>query len=88
MKFEIGVRGEQPVKEETAKVEFYLRKNTDGSVGLYIYNSAININNTNVQLLSIDTDGIIRRDDFSNVYIANAFMKYDVVGGYQRVRVQ
>jgi hypothetical protein len=86
MKFEIGVRGEQSAKEETAKVEFYLRKNADGSVGLHIYNSAVD--GTNVQLLSIGTDGVIRRDNFSNVYVANAFMKYDVGDGYQRVRVR
>jgi hypothetical protein len=84
MKFEIGVRGEQSAKEETAKVEFYLRKNTDGSVGLYMDNSAVG----GTQLLSIGTDGIIRRDDFSHVYITNAFMKYDVVDGYIRVRVR
>jgi len=85
MKFEIGVRGEQPAKEETAKVEFYLKKNLDGSVGLYIYNSAVD--DTNVQLLSIGTDGVIRRDNFSTRCVTNSFMRYDVVAGHQRVRV-
>jgi hypothetical protein len=85
MKFEIGVRGEQPAKEETVKVEFYLKKNLDGFVGLYINNSAFE--RSDVQLLSIGTDGIIRRNYFGPDASDKTFMKYDVFDGYQRVRV-
>jgi hypothetical protein len=85
MKFKIAVRHEQLAKEETVKVEFYLKKNLNGSIGLYVFNNSIDL--TDVQLLSIGTDGIIRRDNFSLATSDNAFMKYDTVGGYQRVRV-
>lgn len=86
MKFSIDVK-DQPLAEDVTKVEFYLKKNANGSIGLRIINSAIPDEFTDVELLTIGTDGVIRRNFFNSKPIYRAFMQYEMVGGINKPKV-
>ena len=86
MKFSIDVK-DQPPTEDVTKVEFYLKKNADGTIGLRIINSAIPDEFTNVELLTIGTDGVIRRNSFNSNTDYRTFMQYEMVGGNNKPKV-
>ena len=86
MKFSIDVK-DQPLAEDVTKVEFYLKKNANGSIGLRIINSAIPDEFTDVELLTIGTDGVIRRNFFKSNTDYRAFMQYEMVGGINKPKV-
>jgi len=86
MKFSIDVK-DQPPTEDVTKVEFYLKNNADGTIGLRIINSAIPDEFTNVELLTIGTDGVIRRNSFNSNTDYRTFMQYEMVDGNNKPKV-
>ena len=91
MNFKIGTKEAfAEAEKKVTKVEFYLKTNADGSVGLYINNTAFDPSVTNSELLSIDTDGVIRRRFFSAKGLGDPriFMKYEYSTDGREVRVR
>lgn len=86
MRFSVYVKDQSPA-EDVAKVEFYLKKNVDGTIGLRIINSAIPERFTDVELLTIGTDGVIRRNSFKSKADYRAFMQYETSNGISKPKV-
>jgi hypothetical protein len=80
MKFELNVGSEVPPSEPTAQINLYLQKNADGSVGLFVRNSALRATDTDAEVLRIKTNGVITRSFFVAGPYGNAFFQYVAKG--------
>lgn len=75
MKFELEV-GQGADESSPIKVRFSLRKSTDGSIGLMIRNEAFEPS-SDVEILRIQTNGVIRRNAFDAGVRSRSFMQYE-----------
>jgi hypothetical protein len=73
MKFELAVRGEQP-DEKTTPVEFWLEKQSDGSVDLWVHNKAIS---GGARVLRITKSGTVSLHRYNSCGDEKTFFKYE-----------